>query len=134
MILKVPVSIMLVVWTGLITVEGQPGHGVHHVDRQDVDQKCSILGSDNIVCNSEELFSQLLDDESKLKLDDELDEEEEDPMLEKMPGLDFKAYKRADISSFYNEPPGSRIEKTPDFPGQAAKFVNMGTERLDLYW
>jgi hypothetical protein len=122
---------ILVVLTGLITVQGQPGHGVHEVNRQDVHQECSILGNDNVICNSEGLFSQLLDD-SRPRIDD--DEEEEDPMLEKMPGLDFKAYKRADISSLYNEPPGSRVEKTPDFAGQAAKFVNMGNERLDLYW
>jgi hypothetical protein len=66
--------------------------------------------------------------------DELLEEEEEDPMLAKMPGLDFKAYRRADISSFYQEPPGSRAEKKPAFTGQAGKFVNMSPERLDLHW
>ena len=61
-------------------------------------------------------------------------EGEEDPMLAKMPGLDFKAYRRADISSFYQEERGSRTEKKPNFTGQAGKFVNMSPERLDLYW
>lgn len=59
---------------------------------------------------------------------------EQDPMLERMPNLNFKAYKRADISSMYREPAGSRVEQTPDFVGQAGKFVNMGPKRLDLYW
>eukprot|EP00934_Nitzschia_sp_Nitz4_P004919 Nitzschia sp. Nitz4//scaffold193_size40683//33718//35395//NITZ4_007505-RA/size40683-augustus-gene-0.58-mRNA-1//-1//CDS//3329540297//4909//frame0 len=59
---------------------------------------------------------------------------EDDPMLEQMPGLDFKAYRRADISSFYREAPGSRVEQEPKFNGQAGKFVNMSPERLDLYW
>ena len=57
-----------------------------------------------------------------------------DPMLAKMPGLDFMAYKRADISAMYNEAPGSRQETIPSFKGQAGKFVNMSPERLDLYW
>ena len=62
--------------------------------------------------------------------------EKEDPMLATMPGefSHFKAYRRADISSFYQEPPGSRIEQTPSFTGQAGKFVNMSPERLELHW
>ena len=59
----------------------------------------------------------------------------DDPLLVPMPdGWDFVAYKRADISSMYQEPPGSRVEQVPDFTGQAGKFVNMSPERLDLYW
>ena len=61
-------------------------------------------------------------------------EDEEDPMLQKMPDFDFKAYVRQDISSFYGEKPGSRTEKQPSFRGQAGKFVNMSPERLSLYW
>jgi hypothetical protein len=59
---------------------------------------------------------------------------EEDPMLAKMPGIDFMAYRRADISTIYGEAPGSRQEKVPAFQGQAGKFVNMSPERLDFYW
>jgi len=60
----------------------------------------------------------------------------EDPMLVSMPGefSHFKVYRRADISSFYQEPPGSRTERTPAFTGQAGKFVNMSPERLELHW
>lgn len=62
-------------------------------------------------------------------------QEDKDPMLVPMPGYNgFQAYKRADISSFYQELPGSRVETVPDFIGQAGKFVNMASERLDLYW
>lgn len=61
-------------------------------------------------------------------------EDEEDPMLQQMPDVDFKAYVRRDISSFYGEDPGSRTEKKPSFRGQAGKFVNMSPERLSLYW
>jgi hypothetical protein len=72
---------------------------------------------------------------AQLEADSEIEEEGgEDPMLAKMPGLDFKAYRRAEISSFYQEAPGSRTEKKPKFNGQAGKFVNMSPERLDLYW
>lgn len=61
------------------------------------------------------------------------EEEDKDPMLKKMPN-GFDAYVRKDISSMYQEEPGSRIEKTPKFKGQAGKFVNMSPERLSLYW
>lgn len=61
-------------------------------------------------------------------------EDEEDPMLQQMPDVNFKAYVRQDISSFYGEDPGSRTEAKPSFNGQAGKFVNMSPERLSLYW
>lgn len=62
-------------------------------------------------------------------------DEEQDPMLKEMPGKNgFKAYVRADISSFYQEPPGSRVEVAPRFHGQAFKVVNMSPERVSLYW
>jgi hypothetical protein len=62
---------------------------------------------------------------------DEDEDDEEDPMLQAMPNTDsFKAYVRADISSFYGLPPGSLKEKHPEFNGQAGKFVNMSPEML----
>lgn len=65
---------------------------------------------------------------------EDADQEEEDPMLMQMPDYDFKAYARKDISSMYGEEPGSRVETTPTFKGQAGKFVNMSPDRLSLYW
>lgn len=62
------------------------------------------------------------------------EDDAEDPMLEKMPTVDFKAYRRADISSMYQESPGARAEKVPSFSGLAGKFVNMSPERLDLMY
>lgn len=61
-------------------------------------------------------------------------EDEEDPMLMQMPDIDFKAYVRKEISSMYGEEPGSRVEATHSFTGQAGKFVNMSPERVSLYW
>ena len=64
-----------------------------------------------------------------------LEDDEVDPMLAVMPTVpNFKAYRRADISSFYQEPPGSRLEKSPSFKGQAGKFVNMSPFPLQLRW
>jgi len=65
-----------------------------------------------------------------------------DPKLTNMtftlPGVEeprmFEAYKSADISSFYQEPPGSRSEMIPYFLGMAAKFVNLSPNYLALYW
>lgn len=109
-------------------VNGQhPGHVV--VDVLPLDKECAILGNDNAVCSFERLKSDSNGDGTNLVVDDE-----EDPMLEEIPGYNFKAYKRADISSFYNEPSGSRNEVTPTFRGQAGKFQNMSPERLDLFW
>jgi len=61
-------------------------------------------------------------------------DDKEDPQLVQMPGLNFKAYVRADIATFYREEPGTRVEHKPDYTGQASKFVNMSPERTDLYW
>jgi prolyl 4-hydroxylase len=114
-----------------------PGLGAS-VQHQNVADRgeCTILGADNALCTAADSFGRgadyiggTLDD-----LEESDDNQEEDPMLEKMPGLDFKAYKRADISSFYQEPPGSLSEKTPSFDGQPGKFQNMSPERLDLVW
>jgi hypothetical protein len=120
------VSLLFIGLTPWPLVDGQPGHGVHQVDRQGTTQECSIVGNDNVVCSSDVLYP------NYVEIDD--GDDEEDPMLEMMPGFNFKAYKRADISSFYQEPPGSRVEMTPDFTGQAGKFQSMADERLDLYW
>jgi hypothetical protein len=68
--------------------------------------------------------------QEEILLNDEVDDEE-DPMLKVMPNTDgFKAYVRADISTFYGLPPGSLKEKQPEFNGQAGKFVNMSPEML----
>ena len=61
-------------------------------------------------------------------------QEEKDPMLMKMPGLDFEAYLRADIASFYRKEPGTVQEIAPKFNGQAGKFINMSPEPMGLYW
>ena len=54
--------------------------------------------------------------------------------LQWMPEYNFQAYVRRDVSTFYGEESGSRVEKKPDFTGQAGKFINMSDRRLDLYW
>lgn len=120
----------------LAQVDGQdaPGLGASVQHRQ-VEGECSILGSDNALCTPpKNAWDGTVEDADVVVDDNDVEEIEEDPMLEEMPGLNFKAYKRADISSFYQESPGSRVETVPDFRGQAAKFQNMLNERLDLYW
>lgn len=62
------------------------------------------------------------------------DDSDKDPMLQRMPGSDFEAYVRADVSTFYGEAPGTRKEFKPKYRGQAGKFVNMSPERVTLYW
>jgi hypothetical protein len=101
-----------------VLLEGQPRIGGVQLLAVDRQESCSLLleDSNKVVCQPLEA------------------EVEEDPMLVQMPDVDFKAYRRADISSFYQEPPGSRTEKRPAFQGQAGKFVNMSPESLDLYW
>jgi prolyl 4-hydroxylase len=79
------------------------------------------------------LDSQLKDDQEKVVPETEEDNDL-DPNLQLIPGTNFKAYVRADISTFYGKEPGSRQEKKPDFRGQAGKFVNMSPERVDLWW
>lgn len=116
-----------------LLVQCQPGiiGALHQLDRQEN----AVVGKDTAVCSSGgNLISDLSCHDKADFVSDKNQEEEVDPMLEEMPGFNFKAYKRADISSFYNEPPGSRMEATPSFNGQASKFQNMANERLDLYW
>lgn len=69
---------------------------------------------------------------------DEVETDEKDPMLKLMP-IDQppylkEVYTRKDISSFYNEEAGSRVEKNPEFRGQAGKFINISPHRVELYW
>lgn len=47
---------------------------------------------------------------------------------------EFRAYVQPDVSTFYGEPAGTRVAKTPRSTGWAAKFVNMSTRRLRLFW
>lgn len=47
---------------------------------------------------------------------------------------EFRAYVQPDVSEFYREPPGSRVAKKPQHVGWAAKFVNMSTRRIRLFW
>lgn len=109
------------------SAHGQPalGAAVQQLDRQ---EQCSSLDIGGDACRIVPAL-----DEEQLAHQIEV-EDEEDPMLAKMPGLDFKAYRRADISSMYRDEPGVRVERTPSFHGQAGKFVNMSPERLDLYY
>ena len=99
--------------------------------REAIDDHC--IGVTGEACETEFVLP-LGDTEEKFELDDVVDDNEEDPNLLMMPVYPFKAYVRADISSFYRENPGSRVETKPKFPGQAGKFVNMSPETLDLYW
>lgn len=69
-----------------------------------------------------------------MKKEEEAVTYEKDPMLHKIPGLDFEAYVRADIATFYNKQPGTVQELQPVFNGQAGKFVNISPEPLALYW
>ena len=57
-----------------------------------------------------------------------------DPYLRQMPNMNFKAYVRPDVSTFYREEPGSRQPSPHNFNGQAGKFINMSPDRLGLYW
>ncbi len=126
--LAVIANVGLFTWLTSHPVYGQPALGatVQQLDRQ---QECTILDFGDITCQDAEYFPS--DDAALFQLEEET---EEDPMLAKMPGFDFKAYRRGDISRMYREDPGSRMEKKPAFKGQAGKFVNMSPERLDLYW
>ena len=58
----------------------------------------------------------------------------EDPHLVDMPGRNFKAYVRPDVSTFYQKEPGTMQPVSPKFNGQAGKFVNLTPQRLGLYW
>lgn len=127
-VLAVFVNVGLFTWLASHPVHGQPAFGasVQQLDRQ---QECTILDIGDVACRDSDFYPTKEKDIFQVDEDDE-----EDPMLAKMPGLDFKAYRRADISRMYQEAQGSRVEKKPAFNGQAGKFVNMSPERLDLYW
>jgi hypothetical protein len=131
-ILHVSVEV-LVALTLCSSVSGQhPGIiDVVPLDRSTVtsNNECAILGDDNAVCSCDSIT---IGSDDFFGAADPL--VEEDPMLVEMPGYNFKAYKRADISSFYQESYGSRTEVTPAFRGQAAKFQNISPQRLELIW
>lgn len=46
----------------------------------------------------------------------------------------FDAYVEPDVSTFYQEEPGSRTAETPWFRGLAGKFINLSPDHLHLYW
>jgi hypothetical protein len=108
-------------------------------------RQCTVLDNSQGACAEDSLSDNFKDEETETYEDEEggegKDEDEgaegegeEDPMLMQMPTVDFKAYRRADISSFYQQEPGSRIEQQPAFQGQAGKFVNMSPDTLELTW
>lgn len=98
-------------------------------------QQCLDINSrDSEECNLEKFPTTLPPGRHPNVLHSATDDNGEDPMLEEMPTADFKAYRRRDISSMYQELPGTRIERNPKFQGIAAKFVNMSPQRLDLMW
>lgn len=45
-----------------------------------------------------------------------------------------EAYIQPDISTFYQDPPGTHQKKRPAFGGQASKFINNSPTYLTLYW
>lgn len=45
-----------------------------------------------------------------------------------------EVYVQPDISTFYNEPPGTRQKVQPKFHGLAGKFINLSPTYLTLYW
>ncbi len=47
---------------------------------------------------------------------------------------EFLAYVEPDVSLFYQEKAGSRKKQVPAHNGWAAKFVNMSTQRVKLFW
>eukprot|EP00980_Cylindrotheca_fusiformis_P024780 scaffold12450_cov95-Cylindrotheca_fusiformis.AAC.2 len=109
---------------GVLAQEPVGGARVSQLEDRSQQQQCQSLDSKD--CRNDDYFAQ------RTPYGDLIPEDEEDPMLQQMPTVDFKAYRRADISSMYQEPPGSRTEATPRFNGQAGKFVNMSPDNLDL--
>jgi hypothetical protein len=113
-------------------------YGVHNSDAQPVLQE-GLAG--RCLDNTGEAFHVALEEYllGNDTLNDAIAEETveddgEEPQLMKMPGINFKAYVRADIATFYREKPGSRVVHKPDFNGQAGKFVNMSPDPVDLHW
>jgi hypothetical protein len=47
---------------------------------------------------------------------------------------EFKAYVTPDVSTFYREGPGTREVRRPNHNGWAAKFVNISTRWVRLFW
>eukprot|EP00980_Cylindrotheca_fusiformis_P022747 scaffold9673_cov108-Cylindrotheca_fusiformis.AAC.5 len=96
---------------GVLAQEPVGGARVSQLEDRSQQQQCQSLDSKD--CRNDDYFAQ------RTPYGDLIPEDEEDPMLQQMPTVDFKAYRRADISSMYQEPPGSRTEATPRYNGQA---------------
>ena len=47
---------------------------------------------------------------------------------------EFRAYVEPDVSTFYNEPAGSKTRMAPSHVGWAAKFINMSDKPVRLFW
>ena len=89
----------------------------HQVRVLDQDEQQQQVWDDAIVTLD---ANQTAEKDNELHKQDEynsiLKQHQQDPMLVPVPGFDhFQAYQRADISSFYQEPPGSRVERDPAF-------------------
>lgn len=46
----------------------------------------------------------------------------------------FLAYHPPDVSTFYQEEPGSRKAVRPSFYGQFGKFINLSPNPVRIYW
>jgi hypothetical protein len=46
----------------------------------------------------------------------------------------FLAYHPPDVSTFYQEAPGTREAKRPGFNGQFGKFINLSPNKVRIYW
>jgi prolyl 4-hydroxylase len=111
--------------------------GVAQTAASNVDAQCVDSAGNAQQCKqvapSVNTASPVTDQVADLSIED-VESETKDPMLRRMPTFDFDAYVRADVSTFYQEPPGTREEFEPDFEGQAGKFVNLSPDRVTLYW
>ena len=129
------ILLALIILNNAVLVQGQDTIRDQENDYATMNGQCSLVDAVHGVCSNDALSKYLTDDsEMEAVSSSDGDNKDEEPMLAKMPGLDFKAYRRADISSFYREPPGSRTERINSATSMAGKFINMSPERLDLNW
>mmetsp|Transcript_14150 Transcript_14150/g.20899 ORF Transcript_14150/g.20899 Transcript_14150/m.20899 type:complete len:599 (-) Transcript_14150:148-1944(-) len=66
------------------------------------------------------------------RLEDEEFSQDDDQVVEKM--RTFDAYVTPDVSTFYQEAPGSRQKMKPQFVGFGMKFINLSPKTVGLYW
>ena len=117
----------------MLHVESQPANDFFGPLGLMKNQCNTMIGADGTCAGDNTILEEIVSASTTTNIYTEV--EEEDPMLAAMPTVpNFKAYRRADISSFYQEPPGSRVEQKPSFKGQAGKFVNMSPFPLQLRW